>query len=499
MPEKKKKKKKRYMLFGFLILTFSTVKWPPRWTAKGTWRVPYTNLSNPILIVQEPNRQYTNELNGLLQIWNTGPEERIHRKTVVAQNQTICYGWSNDLDWDIEMVEFLPDLSEYTLDSNTYTYKGRLCKLYIKKEATAKPQTWKMYIDIKTGYPVAYVAQAISIHHSHYDLYILEFDEFIPEAIQGVWNLPSMCINPPNDPYPGATYNLFFPSKSSSNSNNHLKSLKKSYLIGNNKFSHLNSSKLLKTIKRLPYSNILGDDIPQLDLCTQWKGTPNFSLPKEFSWKDIPNIVGPPRDQVSCGSCWAFGTAELLESQFAIKTGIFREISTNQIMDCTWDVNNFACQGGEVGPALTSLKLQNAKIAFEKDYPYLGVSGICGKDFDDYAGKIISCFHVERKTSSVMEALYRFGPLAISINVIEEMLFYNKGVFDEPTCTGTDDEMLHIVQLTGWKYIDNKLVWEVKNSWSTYWGDEGYIYIQAENQEWNCGVTTRAVGVVIEV
>jgi aminopeptidase C len=58
--------------------------------------------------------------------------------------------------------------------------------------------------------------------------------------------------------------------------------------------------------------------------------------------------------------------------------------------------------------------------------------------------------------------------------------------------------MVHIVLLTGWKWIDGKLAWEVKNSWSTYWGDQGYIYVQAANQEWNCGITTLAIAVTVQ-
>ena len=145
------------------------------------------------------------------------------------------------------------------------------------------------------------------------------------------------------------------------------------------------------------------------------------------------------------------------------------------------------------------MRKNHIAVATEEEYPYLGVSGICNKQPEETLGRIVDCFHVERTTNAVKEALYKYGPLAISINVVENMSLYTKGVFDDETCTGADDDMIHIVQLTGWKVIDGKEAWEVKNSWSTYWGDEGYVYIQSENQEYNCGVTTRAVGVVVEV
>jgi hypothetical protein len=78
------------------------------------------------------------------------------------------------------------------------------------------------------------------------------------------------------------------------------------------------------------------------------------------------------------------------------------------------------------------------------------------------------------------------------------MLLYNRGVYDDQECTGLKDELNHVVLLTGWKIVDGVETWELKNSWSPYWGWDGYIYVQAVNQEWNCGITTDAVAVVVE-
>ena len=239
------------------------------------------------------------------------------------------------------------------------------------------------------------------------------------------------------------------------------------------------------------------------DKCEKYTGEEHpEELPDEFTWRDrTPMVVGPPRDQVACGSCWAFGTAEIIESAFARATGEFKEISVNQIMDCTWDNGNNGCQGGEVNRALTSMMNHNIPVAYEKDYPYIGVSGMCLNNTKYYkeAGVIKRCFHIGRKKEVLKQALMKFGPIAININVVESMLFYNGGVFNDTTCTGAQSDLVHSVLLTGWKIIDGVECWEVKNSWSTYWGYEGYVYIQAEEPEWNCGVTTDAVAVEVTV
>jgi hypothetical protein len=169
-------------------------------------------------------------------------------------------------------------------------------------------------------------------------------------------------------------------------------------------------------------------------------------------------------------------------------------------MDCTWDNVNYGCDGGEVNQALTSMKNQSLAIALERDYPYLGINGVCNRDAGQYqpVGYVNSCFHIARNREAVKKALFVFGPLSIGIAVSEAMLLYTDGVFDDRTCVGVASALDHAVVLTGWKVIDGREAWEVKNSWSTHWGWDGYIYIQSENQEWNCGVTTDAVAVLVD-
>jgi len=38
----------------------------------------------------------------------------------------------------------------------------------------------------------------------------------------------------------------------------------------------------------------------------------------------------------------------------------------------------------------------------------------------------------------------------------------------------------HCMTIIGWKYIDNKLYWEVRNSWSERWGDKGHCFIPSD-------------------
>merc|ERR550534_283893 len=58
---------------------------------------------------------------------------------------------------------------------------------------------------------------------------------------------------------------------------------------------------------------------------------PSFTVPDVLDYRTHePAILTPIKNQESCGGCWAFGTAEVLESLFALKYGKLEELSTQQ-------------------------------------------------------------------------------------------------------------------------------------------------------------------------
>ena len=65
-------------------------------------------------------------------------------------------------------------------------------------------------------------------------------------------------------------------------------------------------------------------------------------------------------------------------------------------------------------------------------------------------------------------------------------------------CSGSTD-LDHSVLAVGYGVLDvngnKEPYWLVKNSWSTYWGNDGYVLISQKNN--NCGVATEASYVII--
>merc|ERR1719253_816750 len=57
------------------------------------------------------------------------------------------------------------------------------------------------------------------------------------------------------------------------------------------------------------------------------------ALPKDVDWRE-KKVVTPAKNQGGCGSCWAFSTAETLESHIAIKTGKLMKFSPQEYVSC---------------------------------------------------------------------------------------------------------------------------------------------------------------------
>ena len=114
--------------------------------------------------------------------------------------------------------------------------------------------------------------------------------------------------------------------------------------------------------------------------------------------------------------------------------------------------------------------------------------------------KLIGCkqFFKENSTNSetvklLKSALYKYGPLAVSIKVAESRYGYigNETYGNEACMPNEESGVNHAVILSGWKSDG----WEIQNSWSDLWGDEGYGYLK---YDYDCGISTMALLPILE-
>ncbi len=57
----------------------------------------------------------------------------------------------------------------------------------------------------------------------------------------------------------------------------------------------------------------------------------------------------------------------------------------------------------------------------------------------------------------------------------KSFVFYAHGVFYEPTCGNKPDDLDHAVLAVGYGTLNGQDYWLIKNSWSTNWGNDGYV------------------------
>lgn len=73
------------------------------------------------------------------------------------------------------------------------------------------------------------------------------------------------------------------------------------------------------------------------------------------------------QNQKGCGSCFAVGVVETVESMVALKTGKLDELSVQQMLDC--NENEMNCRGGDPCRLLDWLLDSQVHVQLRDNYP----------------------------------------------------------------------------------------------------------------------------------
>lgn len=217
-------------------------------------------------------------------------------------------------------------------------------------------------------------------------------------------------------------------------------------------------------------------------------------LPQSVDWTE-KGAVGPVKNQMMCGSCWAFSTTGAIEGINAITTGETVSLSEQMLVDCDTS-RDHGCEGGLMDFAFDFV-LENGGIDTEESYPYTASEGQC--DLNRLGRHVVTIDGYEDVPENDEVALKKavsHQPVSVAIEADQRAFqLYAGGVFDDVTC-GTD--LNHGVLIVGYgtAQVNGTSIpyWKVKNSWGPAWGEGGFVKLVRSTKmgEGECGVAMMA-------
>lgn len=206
------------------------------------------------------------------------------------------------------------------------------------------------------------------------------------------------------------------------------------------------------------------------------------TLPAHWDWRD--QGLTPIQDQGQCGSCWAFSTTAAARDALKLFNKDSVDLSQQYLVDC--DPNSSGCGGGY----FTAFNLiQNPGSPSQSDYPYTAQNGRCQSGLP-VAGKILSWSYIgdgqsEPTTEQIKTAIYKYGPVSVTVDANQAFMNYGGGVFSKCRYGQTN----HMTDLVGWDDVGQ--YWIMRNSWGTSWGEQGYMRIKWTDSR---GIKCNAIG-----
>lgn len=252
-------------------------------------------------------------------------------------------------------------------------------------------------------------------------------------------------------------------------------------------------------------------------------------------WRsDSRGVVSAVKNQGQCGTCWAFSATEQVESQLVLAGAPQVELSTQQVASCTVDPELQCCDGCAGGDPtaayeyLVSTTKAAGGLAPDAWWPY--EQGLtpedsctmpectrsCDRDAKQlpidyefvgpyarvlgYGYATPECEEGACDSQDMLElaARVRESPVSVCLNadVFDD---YTGGVITEKACGGhgaTDVD--HCVQLVGFNDTAEEPYWIVRNSWSTSWGESGYVRLEFSPDANPCGLANEATVAVVK-
>jgi cathepsin X len=218
------------------------------------------------------------------------------------------------------------------------------------------------------------------------------------------------------------------------------------------------------------------------------------SVPDTFDVRNISNLnfATPTHNQhipQYCGSCWAQSTSSALADRINLARGrVWPEVtlSAQVLVNCVTGGGSQGCDGGDPGAAneymasngitddtCANYQAKNLQCTDENICKTCSPDGGCSlistptKYFVDEHGEVAG-------EDKMMAEIAARGPIVCGMSVTEQFVDYNGGIFHDTT-GATDID--HAISIAGWGEENGVKYWIGRNSWGTYWGEQGWFRI----------------------
>ena len=194
----------------------------------------------------------------------------------------------------------------------------------------------------------------------------------------------------------------------------------------------------------------------------------------------------PVKNQTSyCNAGYAMSVAGMMEAFVQKYRHQVVPLSSQQIVDCSFNFGNRGCTGGYAEKALDYIR--QVGIATEHDYPYMARLQQCGQ-FQPFAGH--QGYFKAYDEVQVKQALLSM-PMVVAMEINQELMHYTGGVYTNHNCGHTLNHFALAVGFSeNWVSSD---YWIIKNSFSNNWGEQGYLRLEL----FSCGVARNAFNVFL--
>lgn len=218
-------------------------------------------------------------------------------------------------------------------------------------------------------------------------------------------------------------------------------------------------------------------------------------LPANVDWRSRGAVVTRVVNQGTCGACYAISAAGALESHIFLKGGNLVALSSQQIVDCSYNYiyKNKGCKGGFLDKTFQYIK--DYGLLPEEEYPYIAKNDWrlgCRYNRAKVIGRSAGYMNLPKGDEAALAvAVANAGPVAIGMqSKYSNLRFYKSGIHFSTRC---DHKFIdHAMVVVGYGTSpDGGDYWLVKNSWGQEWGENGYVRM-ARNRDDNCGVASHA-------